>query len=71
MSPYAWHSDGGYYTPHASAYMVRDAGVWRVLLSLPHVAFGRVYPALTSFAAFDDFGDLVLVADADGQVVLQ
>lgn len=71
MSPHAWHSDGGYYTPHASAYMERHACTWRVLLSLPNVAFGQIYPVLSGHAVLDDFGDLVLIGDAFGQVVLQ
>ena len=61
---------GAYWSAICTATMQRDRGTWRVLIDLPHVAHGRQYPVLSAHAVLDDHGTLVLVADADGAVVL-
>lgn len=71
MSPYAWLPSGGYILSMVAALQRRETGTWNVFLVLPHVAFGQKYGTLSANAVFDDFGDLVLIGDAFGQVVLQ
>lgn len=45
-------------------------GTWRVLIDLPHVAFGSRYQTLGCTGVLDDFGQIVLVSRDDGSVVL-
>lgn len=68
--PHSFHCDGVYWSAICTASMQRERGTWRVLLDLPHVAFGGRYPVLQANAVVDDFGTLVLLAGDDGKVVL-
>lgn len=62
--------DGSCWSAMCTASMQRERGTWRVLLDLPHAAFGDRYPVLQASAVVDDFGTLVLLAGDDGKVVL-
>ena len=48
----------------------RQDGTWRVLIDLPHVAFGSRYQTIGCTGVLDDFGQIVLVSRDDGSVVL-
>ena len=69
--PHSFHHDGTYWSAMCTAIMQRERGTWRVLLDLPHAAFGDRYPVLQANAVVDDFGTLVLLSNNDGKVVLQ
>lgn len=66
-----WARDGSLVTRACAAFQIRERGTWRVLLDCPHVFNGRRFRSMCAEAVFDDFGDLVMVAGADGKVVLQ
>lgn len=68
--PHSFQPDGSYWSAFCTANMRCERGTWRVLLDLPHVAFGRQYPVLEAEAVVDDFGTLVLLSGDDGKVVL-
>lgn len=68
--PHSFHCDGTYWSAMCTASMQRDRGTWKVLLDLPHVAFGSRFPVLQASAVVDDFGTLVLLSGDDGKVVL-
>lgn len=66
-----WLRDGSLVTKSCAASPERVRGTWMVLLDCLHVFNGRRYRAARAEAVLDDFGDLVMVAGADGKVVLQ
>lgn len=66
-----WLSDGGYVAGTVLAQPNRLRGTWSVTLDCLHVFLGRRYRVLSAEAIFDDLGDLVIVADNNGKVVLR
>lgn len=66
-----WLSGGGYVAATVLAQPNRLRGTWSVTLDCLHVCLGTRFRVLRAEAIFDDFGDLVIVADNNGKVVLQ